>query len=49
MSMRLDPIESRLDKLYTKYLNAPIGVRMKSQRPSQVGTVLQSEFSPHKS
>jgi hypothetical protein len=47
MDMSPDPFESRLDRLSMKYLNAQNGVRMKSQRSSQVVAVLQPETSPH--
>jgi hypothetical protein len=42
-----DPLESRLDKLSRKYTTDQNGVRMKSWRPSQVMSVLQSESSLH--
>jgi hypothetical protein len=45
MEVILDPLESRFDKLFRKYLNDKNGVRMKSWRPSQVVPVLQSESS----
>ena len=45
MDMRSDPLESRLNKLSTKYLNGPIRVRMRPWRPSQVDVFLQSESS----
>jgi hypothetical protein len=41
--MSLDPYESRLYKLSVKSKNSPIGVRMKSCQPLQLGFVLQSE------
>jgi hypothetical protein len=40
-----NPLEIKFDKLSRKYLNAQNGVRMKSWRPSQVVSVLQSESS----
>jgi hypothetical protein len=40
-----DLLESRFDKLSRKYSTDPNGVRMKSWRPSQVVSVLQSESS----
>jgi hypothetical protein len=45
VDVRLDPLESRLDKLSMKYLNGPIRVRMRPWRPSQVDAFLQSESS----
>ena len=45
MAMSPDPLENRLDKLSKKCQNVPIGVHMKSWRPSQFGTILQSEFN----
>jgi hypothetical protein len=45
MEVILDPLESRFYKLSRKYLNHQNGVRMKSWRPSQVVSVLQSESS----
>ena len=45
MTLILDPLETRLDKVSMKYLNAQNGVRMKPWRPSQVVAVLQSESS----
>jgi len=47
--MRSDPFERGLQKLFMKYLNVPIGVRMKSWPLSQVGAVLLSETSPRES
>jgi hypothetical protein len=41
--MSPDPYDSRLDKLFVKLKNAPIGVGMKSWQPLQLGSVLQSE------
>jgi hypothetical protein len=49
MAVRPDPFESRLDKLVVKHLNAPVGAHMKSQRPPQVGSILQFKSSPRKS
>jgi hypothetical protein len=46
MDMSLDPYKSRLDRVSIKYLNAQNGVQMKSWRPSQVATGLQTESSP---
>jgi hypothetical protein len=43
MDISLDPFESRPDKLSVKSKNAPIGVRMKSWQPLQLGSILQSE------
>jgi hypothetical protein len=40
-----DPLESRFDKLSKKYTNKQNGVWMKSWRPAQVVSVLQSESS----
>jgi hypothetical protein len=40
-----DPLESRFDKLFRKYLNDRNGVRMNSWRPSQVVSILQSKSS----
>jgi hypothetical protein len=40
-----DPLEIRFDKLSRKYSTDQNGVRMKSWRPSQVVSVLQSESS----
>jgi hypothetical protein len=45
MEVILDPLESRFDKLFIKYTTDQNGVRMKSWRPSQVVSVLQSESS----
>jgi hypothetical protein len=45
MEVILDPLESRFDKLFRKYLNAQNGVRKKSWRPSQLVSILQSESS----
>jgi hypothetical protein len=39
------PLESRFDKLFRKYLTEQNGVLMKSWRPSQVVSILQSESS----
>jgi hypothetical protein len=41
----LDPLKSRFDKLSQKYTTDQNGVRMKSWRPSQIVSVLQSESS----
>ena len=46
--IRLNPSESRLHKLFVKYLNAPNGVQMKSWALLQVGAVMLSETSPRK-
>jgi hypothetical protein len=43
MDMSPDPYESRLYKLSVKSKNSPIGVRMKSWQPLQLGSILQSE------
>ena len=43
MGVRLDPLENRHNKLSMEYLNAPIGVRMKSCCPFQIAPLLQSE------
>jgi hypothetical protein len=43
--MILDPLESIFDKLSKKYTTDQNGVRMKSWRPSQVVSFLQSESS----
>jgi hypothetical protein len=43
MDMSLHPYENRLYKLSVKSKNSPIGVRMKSWQPLQLGSVLQSE------
>jgi hypothetical protein len=43
MDMSLDPYESILYNLSVKSKNSPIGVRMKSWQPLQLGSVLQSE------
>jgi hypothetical protein len=43
MDMSLDPYESRLYKLSVKSKNSPIGVRMKSWQPLQLGSIMQSE------
>jgi hypothetical protein len=40
-----DPLESRFEKLFRKYLNVQNRVRKKSWRPSHVVSVLQSESS----
>ena len=45
MDLILDPCENRLHKDSMKYLNAPIRVRIRPWRPSQVGAVLESESS----
>ena len=45
MDLILDPCENRLCKDSTKYLNAPIWVRMRPWWPSKVGAVLESESS----
>jgi hypothetical protein len=45
MEVILDPLEIRFDKLFRKYLNDQNGVLIKSWRPSQVMSVLQSESS----
>jgi hypothetical protein len=47
MEVILDPLESRFDKISRKYLNNQNGVWMKSWRPSQVVSLLQSESSLH--
>jgi hypothetical protein len=43
MDMILDPLQIRHDNVSNKYLYATNGVCMRSWRPSQVCTVLQSE------
>jgi hypothetical protein len=43
MDMSPDPYEIRLYKLSVKSKNSPIGVRMKSWQPLQLGSILQSE------
>jgi hypothetical protein len=45
MEVILDPLESRFDELFRRYSTNQNGVRMKSWRPSQVLSVLQSESS----
>ena len=49
MDMRPDLCESLLHHSSKKYLNAPIRLRMRPWRPSQVGDVLQSETSVRES
>jgi hypothetical protein len=41
--MSPDSYESRFYKLSVKFKNSPIGVRMKSWQPLQLGSILQSE------
>jgi hypothetical protein len=41
--MSPDPYESKLYMLSVKSKNSPIGVRMKSWQPLQLGSVLQSD------
>jgi hypothetical protein len=40
-----DPLENKFDKLSRKYTTDQNGVRMKSWRPSQFMSVLQSQSS----
>ena len=40
LKMRLDPLESRLDKLSMKSRNVPNGVRMKKLRPFELGAIV---------
>lgn len=39
LKMRLDPLESRLEKISMKSENVPNGVRMKKLRPFKLSTV----------
>jgi hypothetical protein len=45
MDMSPDPYESLLNPRSREYLDAPIRIRMRPWRPSQLGVFLQSESS----